>query len=86
MALVLSWYGWKLRNAASVLVATVIMAGAMTAVSWRAYEGVRVWVPGLDYLTLGLVLLVVAQAISAAKAGLLTRLAPIEDEPVETFV
>ncbi len=70
-------YGSYLRHRPSLVVAGVVLLGWLGAVGLRGYIVLRPFIAGLDYITLSIVLFVVAVGISLYKAGLLARWLPL---------
>jgi hypothetical protein len=73
MACVLAGYGMLVQHRMS-LAASALAGGAwILALAARGYGALRHVVAGLDFIALGIVLLLVAHAVSLAKAGVLRR-------------
>jgi hypothetical protein len=72
-AVALAGYGRLLNHRPARAAAGLALAAWLAALGWREYRALRHVVVGLDAIVMGLVLLALAQAISLAKAGLLSR-------------
>ncbi|MFO0950634.1 MAG: hypothetical protein U0835_05670 [Isosphaeraceae bacterium] len=74
VAVALAGYGVLLHDRGPLAAAACAAVAWGTGLGWHVYASLRQTVVGLDAIALGLVLLVLAQLISAAKSGLIHRL------------
>jgi len=73
VAVFLAGYGLLLGHKPMVAGAGLISAVWLASAGWRVYRTLRLVITGLDYMTIGLILLAVAIAISLSKATGRTR-------------
>ena len=73
MMVVLGGYGLGLGHIPSLAAVPIVLTGEAVVFFGRGYRWLQGQVVGLNFIVMGLVLLAVAQAISASKAGLLSR-------------
>lgn len=73
LAAVMGVYGWRFKHVPSMAIVPVVLTGEAVLFFGKGYRWLLGHVMGLNFIVLGLVLLALAQAISAAKAGLFSR-------------
>ena len=73
LAVVTGVYGWRFKHVPSMAVVPVVLTGEAVLFFGKGYRWLSGHVMGLNFIVLGLVLPALAQAISAAKAGLFSR-------------
>jgi hypothetical protein len=73
MASMLGLYGMLLRHRPAFAAGAIAAACWVATLGWESYRALRHVVVGLDAIAAGLILLLLAELISLAKAGLLTR-------------
>jgi hypothetical protein len=84
VALGMACYGVLTRERLPHLAALLVLSAWSVTLCWSFYAAIRDRVTGLDAIALGLILLVLAQLISLAKAGLLPAwLSPLKRETRE---
>ena len=87
VAILMGVYGWRLNHIPSMAVVPVVMSGEAVMCFGRGYRWLQGHVMGLNFIVLGLVMLAIAQTISAAKAGLLPRKGKLDkQEAVEPWM
>ena len=72
MSLMIAGYGFALGHRTSLASAGLIFLIWLAALACRGYGSLRHVVAGLDYITIGLVLFILAVLTSMAKGGVLS--------------
>lgn len=71
LALGMACYGASLWDRHAYLASGTVLAAWLVAMGWSGYSALRDRVTGLDAIVMGLSLLLIANLISLAKAGLI---------------
>jgi hypothetical protein len=73
MASLTAAYGVRLRHRPALIAAAMVLSCWLAALVWQGYCSLKQVVVGLDFIATGLALLALAEGISLAKSGLLSR-------------